>query len=667
MITDRPQPPSIEDPPSGNSEQWTPGIEIPQVSAEDMDDAKWIELAEDAYTFSTSWIDSNYRMNWDDSLRMFNSEHPSDSPYHHELFRKRSKLFRPKTRAMVRKNEAAAAAAFFSNLDRTSIMPSDQDNTDQRIAADVIQELVQYRLTKSIPWFLVVEGGIQDGQVQGAVVAHCHWRYITKNQKAVEDRPVIDLLPIENIRFDPAADWTDPINTSPYVIHLIPMYVVDVKARMEMDTLKGCKWKSYDDSVLMSLPNPTDITRMSRLGRKQDPTQPKKSISDYDTVWIHRHIHRRGQQDWEFYTLASEYLLTTPQPLEKSVFHGERPYVLGRVQIETHKALPAPMPIISKGLQVETNEVTNSRLDNVKLVMNKRWFALRGKNVDIGSLTRNVPGGVTLLDNLEDVKEQSFNDVTQSSYMEQDRINADFDELMGNFSAASVQTLNRPNQPAHSMQLLQAPANLLTEYMLKTFSETFVLPVLRQLVLLEQHYETDINILNLCGKKSGVFEKYGINSMENVAIDQELNVTVNVGMGVTDPTLKLQKFGYALTMMGNIGRMPPPGMDLAAIYKEIFGLSGYQDGSRFFANNDPEQANQAINERKQMMMMIKQLQMALKNKQGTEQVKAQIGHEKNLTSLAVAGLKEKNENARLLARHIMDTAYPETVPESVNG
>jgi hypothetical protein len=35
------------------------------------------------------------------------------------------------------------------------------------------------------------------------------------------------------MRFDPGANWMDPVNTSPYFIELIPMYVKDVQARMK--------------------------------------------------------------------------------------------------------------------------------------------------------------------------------------------------------------------------------------------------------------------------------------------------------------------------------------------------------------------------------------------------------------------------------------------------
>ena len=73
--------------------------------------------------------------------------------------------------------------------------------------------------------------------------------------------------------------------------------------------------------------------------------------------------------------------------------------------------------ILVKPLQEEANDLQNQRMDNVKLVLNKRWFAKRGKNVDLPALVRNVPGRVVLMDDpAADVVENNWPDVTSSSF-----------------------------------------------------------------------------------------------------------------------------------------------------------------------------------------------------------------------------------------------------------
>ena len=639
----RTQPPSIEDPEEGNADLWTPGTEDDEGESEgDDDQPNWRKRALDAFQFSTSYVDSNYRTQWDYSIRAFNNQHPGDSKYGSELFRKRSCLYRPKTRSVIRKNEAAAAAAFFSNLEVACVSAVDQSQQDNRMAAEVMQALLQHRLTKSIPWFHIVQGGLQDAQVQGACIAHIYWLYQAKNAKGrveiIKDQPVIDLIPIENLRIDPGAHWQDPINTSPYLIHLIPMYVCDIKEKMAKADPKGRKWKTYDDSVLSSMDNQDDTTRSIRIGVAQDPTQQRRAISDYDIVWVHRHIHRWKGQDWEFYTLASRRMLTDPEPLTNTVFHGNRPYVMGVSILETHKVFPVSLPKLTEGLQAETNEVTNQRLDNVKFVMNKRWIARRGKNVDTASLVRNVPGSITLADNIEDIQEIQFQDVTASSYLEQDRINADFDELTGNFSSSSVQMQSKPNQPARSIGMLQAPANLMTEYMLKTYVETFIQPVLRHIVMLEQHYETDDVVLALAGQKAQANQKYGISEVTDELLDKEVLVNVNVGMGATDPVTKLNRFVFGVQSFANMAVRPPPGINLAEVAKEIFALSGYQDGTRFSTGQDPDKVKMA-QQIQQLMMMLQKAGMKLNDRSQANVVKMQSTRETNATKIALAKLQ----------------------------
>lgn len=667
----RPLPPSISDPPQGEAdldemgqETDSSGFDVGDVPAEDADKRQpdWLKRAKDSYRFSTSYIDSNYRNKWDDSIRAFNSQHPSGSKYNGELFKKRSNLFRPKTRAIIRKNEAAAAGAFFSNMDLIDVEAGNGGDKKQVISAEVTKQLLQYRLHKTIPWFQVVMGAIQDGQVQGACIAHVYWKFLERHGKdgakeSLEDRPCVDLRPIENIRIDPSADWMDPINTSPYLIDMMPMYWCDVKDRMEHPNPKGQKWKKYGPSIVFAKSeSDDDSTRQARNQLSQDPSKQKRDVSDYDIVWIHRHIHRWNGEDWEFYTINSERLLTDPEPLKTTVWHGQRPYVLGKVVIETHKPYPTSVPQLVRNLQEEANNIQNQRMDNVLFVLNKGYIAKRGRNVDLSALVRNVPGRIVLADDPEtDIKEQSWPDVTQSSYLEQDRIDGDFSDLVGNFNPMQVQAQRTGRESTNTMRMLQGPTNLLTEYMLKTFVETFVQPVLRQLVMLEQHYETDMTILNLAGEKAKIFQKYGVSQMTDAVLDEELTVTVNVGMGATDPVMKMQKFSGALMTYKNLTtKGVPPGMDMGEVYKELMALAGYQQGERFKLDGQDPTVAALQQQIQQLTSSIMPLKQKVQDKHEANEVKVLTTHETNKTKLAIAD-KQHISKARLqLVQHLMD-------------
>jgi hypothetical protein len=145
---------------------------------------------------------------------------------------------------------------------------------------------------------------------------------IPEGADAKIDKPVIELIPIENIRIDPSANWVDPIGSSPYVIHMIPMYVMDIKEKMDSG-----EWILCADSIILTAGEiKLDSTRSARQVNRDDQySADTKEVTDYQISWVQRHIHRRGGIDWEFYTLGDQHMLTSPKPLKKSVFHGKRP------------------------------------------------------------------------------------------------------------------------------------------------------------------------------------------------------------------------------------------------------------------------------------------------------------------------------------------------------
>ena len=108
----------------------------------------------------------------------------------------------------------------------------------------------------------------------------------------------------------------------------------------------------------------------------------------FDIVWVHRNFIRVDGQDYVFYTLSTTALLSDPVPIEDVYFHGERPYTMGYSVIETHKNYPSGDGELGANIQKEINEIANQRLDNVKFVLNKRWFVKRGGQVDIKSIVR---------------------------------------------------------------------------------------------------------------------------------------------------------------------------------------------------------------------------------------------------------------------------------------
>lgn len=571
-------------------------------------------LARDAYTASTTYFDSSIRKQVEAAIRQFQGVHPIGSKYFSDPYRTRSRLFRPKTRAMVRKAEAVAAEALFATADVISIKSVDDNNPRKSAGAALMKELMAYRLDKSIPWFLVACGAYQDALVTGAVVSYQYWQYDPKKKV---DRPYIELMALENFRFDPGASWLDPVNTSPYNIRRVPMFVKDVKARM-----RSGKWTTYSDAELLTAASRmSDTTRLTRERGRTDSTQNPTSITNFTIVWVHQIVMDIDGEDMVWWCLDGDYkLLTTPKPIAQVWRHGKRPFVMGYAIIETHKSYPDGAVGITRDVQAEINEIANQRIDNVKFAMNKRYFVRRNGQVDLRSISRNVPGSSTLMTDTEkDVKVVDTKDVTSSAYQEQDRLNLDFDDVSGTFSPSSVQSNRHLNETVGGMKLLSVNTNQVGAYQLRTFCETWAEPVLRQVALLESFYETDETILQLAGQQADL-KQWGIDEVDDDLMEQEVNLRIDVGMGATNPQEQVNNFMLAMRSLKELladGVLEKYGMDIGEVIKELFGKLGYRDGKRFYPNaKDPALLAAEST--------IAQLQQELAQKVSPEMVAAQV-------------------------------------------
>lgn len=570
----------------------------------------WVDDAVAAYEASTSFVDTNYRKKWEYGLRAFQNEHAPGSKYLSDEYRGRSRIFRPKTRSMIRKNEAAAALTL-GNIDSIDFSPENPDDLTNIAATEALKAVVKYRLSRTIPWFHVVVGAMQDAQTVGAVCSYNYWEYETKQRgdafKVVKDRPCIKLKPLENIRIDPAADWTNPVQSSPYFIDIIPMYVCDVQAMMASEDPKTGKpkWRSYTkEEIAKASSLGPDSTRQIRQGKGgKDIHEDERPITSHSIVWVLKYFMRDAAEDYCFYTLGRDQLLSSPVPMDEVYFHGVRPYTMGCTILEAHRAIPDSSTWLSRHIQMESNDVANQRLDNVKLVLNKRYIVGRGRQVDIQSLVRNQPGSVTLATNpKEDVIPMEWGDVTQSAYVEQQGLDASFDDLVGNFSPFTKFSGSGTDETLGRAKLAQTGASAMTEYAIQTLTETYFEPTLRQLVMLEQYYETDQAVLSTAARNAQLFPRFGYSQITDDLLAKEVLVKINVGMGATDPQTRLAKFVAAIQTVIQIVQTAPPGANLEEITKEIFRNAGYKDGERFF--NMQQQDPRLI----KAMEMIKGLQ-----------------------------------------------------------
>lgn len=642
----------------------------------------FVRKAKSAYLDSTTYMDNSVRRQWEDNLHNFRGEHPSTSKYHSTSYKSRSRLHRNKLRAGIRNHEAAAAAALFTNNDLLSVSAHNQNDVKQEASAKLNQHILQYRLENSIPWFLTAMGAWQDTHVYGICISYQQWEYSevddpqyelaydednnpiideesgafmgyeTPGSRVLKDEPSVYLLAPENFRFDPNADWRNPVESSPYLIEQMPMNAEDVMSHMEnVDPKTGqAPWRKFSQAEILAAGRyaentDNDTTRQAREGRRRvDPIDTPRTASDeFDIVWVHRVIMRVLGEDFIFYTLGTDHLLTDIQPLEE-VFPKGRPYKMGFSILEAHRNYPSSTSELGRDLMQQINEVTNQRRDNVGLALNKRYFIKRQKQggVDLAALMKNVPGGGVMVDDTEDVKVVETRDVTASSYQEQDRMAVEMDELLGNFSQGSVMNNRKLNETVGGMNLMSSGANMIQELAILMFIKTWMEPVLKDILLLESMFETDEVILATAGQNAELFTKYGVDTVTDELLEQNLSVKVNVGLGNTSPAQKVEKLAMGLNTVSLLPDLMPR-LNGEEIGKEIFGYLGFGDGQRFIKTKEQMQEDAQAGGKEDPRLAGKKLELelaALKHQDDIELRRQELTDKKEM---ALAELALKNE------------------------
>lgn len=593
------------------------------------------------------------------AYRAWQNQHDEGSKYLGPAFKGRSRLFVPKSRAAVRKNLAAAAGALFSTEDVTSITASHEDDPIQRATAATIKADLEYRLTRSsaksgMPWFQISMGACLDSQLTGICISKQFWEYeevetgemrevreqITNPNtggfildangqpatvvvdhepvtRVVKDRPMVELHPIENAGIDPAAPWYDPVQRGRWFYMRYPMGLSDAQAMIKSASKRG------DHTWLEDISNET-----LRKGRVEDGRSAARRVREggsdryedgaraggpLDIIWIQENFVRVDGRDWHFWSVGRHAIISVVREVYEAYpeYAGERPYVMGVAQLDTHRVFPQSPVDTWQPLQLELNDVTNLRLDTLKRSISPLTVAKRGKNVDFQALQRRgQPETVLTVDSMDDVQFVATPGPNGAAYQETSITNANFDELAGVFSTSSVQTSRQLNETVGGMSLMSRAANSVSEFDLRMWVETWVEPVLRQLVHLVRYYESDEKILAVAGKQASIRTRLDYLPTVDDFEACELTVRVNAGIGAADPIQKLQKMKFAFEMLAPImGEAKAQGITLNAqsIVEEVMGSAGFRDGRRFFEFGDPAPAEPPPE------IMLKMKELELKN------------------------------------------------------
>lgn len=589
------------------------------------------------------------------NYRLAQSEFPAESKYEKPDYKHRARFFRGKTESALRQNEAAAVTALFSTHDVVSIKAANEDDPQASALAKALHRVVNVRLDNDVKWFLTAIGAYHETMIAGVLVSEQYWeREFDEAGGVTVNRPVVELHPPENVLVSPHANWLDPINSSPYVIIELPRYIGDIK-----DLMADGEWYTYtDEEIRSTLPaRRAEEVSESRTGQTRNELETSE-ITDFTAATVYKCYVRKDGIEYLYYTLGDKLILTDPQPLAEAYPHtadplsrecGVRPLAWGRVTIEPHRTHSRGVVDRVKGTQNIANELVNQRIDNVRLVLNRRYFGLRGSNTDFRALVNNVAGSVILTDDMDGVKPEQVIDVTGSSYQEQTLLNADFDDLAGSFSTGTVQTNRALNETVGGMSMLKEGSNTLTEYQLRIWVETWYEPVVRQLVLMTKYYETDASIAEIVGAAVTAEMLRSVRVKTRVA----------VGFGSTDPIGKIQRLMLVINTLATANPQTGQRIVWDEVAKEAFGAIGYADGVRFLppAEQDPQVV--ALLEQLQVLMQViesKQLehQQALELAQTNGIYRLLAEQMRGETTTTLASVKTQADRSTTLTKMALD-------------
>ena len=600
----------------------------------EMDDKQWLQIAAQNKSVADSYLDP-LRSVWADGYNAYRNQHSAKSTYQSARWRGRSKIHRPKMRSFVRKSAAALANALFASSDVIGVEAQNPLSPESMASAAVNKSLLEYRLDRKngksgVPWFQTVVGAHNDAIITGLCVSKQFWEYRSvetgktkkvplpgpngkpltvggkplmvdqKEVKIVRDRPMVQLFPPELVLRDPGADWLDQAQESSFIGLMYPMTIGDAEAMIRDSQSKTThtKWRKLDRAALTAARLQIDSAgvRNAREGTTSDRIDQSNSAQqEFHRIWLIEWFIRWRGEEWHYWTAGISQMLSDPVPLEQAypAFGGERPIVIGVTSIEPHKADPMSQVASLLPLQDEINALVNLRIDGVKETLRPLAMVKKGSLIDISAIqNRSGDSAVYVTNPREDVQFDRPSNIGQEAYMEMAQLNVDFDDVAGQFNGGTVQTNRQLNETVGGMKMLNASANTVADFDTRCFIETWVEPVLRQLVRLEQYYEDDVVILALAGEKAELYKRYGVDKITNDLLDRELSVTVSAGIGTADPTAKLGKFQQALAVaVGALGPELAMRMKQDAVFDEVFGNAGYRDATARFLhpgdNEDP--------------------------------------------------------------------------------
>ncbi len=513
--------------------------------------------------------------------------------------RKRSKLFFRKIWATGWRLVASFYSAFLRDRDTFTI--EGRDTLDDPRKAKVLHFMTEYRRDKMMrdqSLFLKFIWGFRNIIDLGWAVGKLKWEY---NPEYGKDGPEFTLYPNEQVFPDFTAGTKEEMN---YIIFENYLTSKDEMEEFDYDNIDKVEMTSVPSNIVRQARYLTEVDSLQQLADTAYPGAGAytgdDTKDDFEKVYITWEIfHKRKGEIMLTVTNRNKVILkkTTESP------YGDRyPCVMGLCLTEAHKLIGEGFPEPLEGPQESYNANINMRKDNVALALNKGSIVSRYGNVDLKSLVNSRPGGITLADDVNAVKEREMGDVTQSSYMEAQQDDGMMQEMSGIVPGKlGMETATK----ATVAQINYAESNAKIDLYTAIVAETFIKDFYSLLAYYIQRFETDERVFRVANEALLIKEKDDPFNEDVYDLDFEADCVINVGLGTVSREMEIKNALLAMdraimanTAMANlvkVGGVPPDGLrfiDATKIMEDILPKLGKKDLDRYFFTVEQGQGQQ---------------------------------------------------------------------------
>jgi len=282
------------------------------------------------------------------------------------------------------------------------------------------------------------------------------------------------------------------------------------------------------------------------------------------------------------------------------------PYDLPIVQ---YKYIPMPLEFFGVGipetlevLQEDKNLIRSARRDNIDLVINKVLKARAGADINY-DLIKYYAGAIWPLENINDIEPLETQDVTQSAYMEEDKVRFDMENALSMFGYARGMTPTHEERPTTVIKLQQASMNRI-DLAVKLAEFTVLQQIATRIVMLTRHFMPQAEYEAIVGEQDAGLYKLSEEAIKKFYLFKPL------GSSITHiKEIRQQQLTFA---MQTLAQVTPMAMQSAEPFqvnwyeaaKEVMEAADLKSIDKILVKIPPKVAQQQI-----QMADAKQLQM----------------------------------------------------------